>query len=253
MAGDVVVIEAETEEVAHRQQEQPRQHQGSGQQQRQYRRALPVTVLATATALVLGRPQDPRPHQQHLMEDQHEHRRYHIVHIAHGGIEHRHHIEGHRIPTHGCLWQCLAMAQQARHLHLCCQGTTGLRQPFGNSAVDQKVGGIAGIAQGDALALHQIPIEVVGNVQDPARLPGHHQLARFGQRMGSRHQLHLRRGIGHKFQLTGQLAAILVDHHHRLFPRQLMQIGLGIEERVEKHTAKQGQHDGAIRQQGPQL
>ena len=210
-------------------------------------------MLAAATALVLGRPQDPRPHQQHLMEDQHEHRRHHVIHIAHGGVEHRHHVEGHRIPAHGRLWQRLAVAQQPRHLHLRGESATGLRQPFGNGAVDQKVGGITGIAQGDALAQHQIPIEVVGDVQDPARLPGHHQLARLGQRIGPRHQLHLRRGIGHKLQLTGQLTAILVDHHHRLFPRQLMQIGLGIEKRVEDHPAKQGEHDGAIRQQGAQL
>ena len=202
MTSDIVVIEAEAEEVAHRQQEQPRQHQSSGQQQRQHRRALPVTMLAATAALVLGRPQDPRPHQQHLMEDQHEHRRHHVVDVAHGGVEHRHHVEGHRIPAHGRLWQRLAVAQQPRHLHLRGESAAGLRQPLGNGTVDQKVGGITGITQGDALAQHQIPIEVVGDMQDPARLPGHHQLPRFIQRIGPRYQLHLRRGIGHKLQLA---------------------------------------------------
>ena len=61
------------------------------------------------------------------------------------------------------------------------------------------------------------------------------------------------RRIGHELQLAGELAAILVDHHHGLFPGQLVQVGLGVEEGVEEDAAKQGQHDGAIRQEGAQL
>ena len=125
--------------------------------------------------------------------------------------------------------------------------------PLGYGAVDQEVRGVAGITQGNALAQHQIPVEVTGNVQYAARLAGQHPLPRLCQAVDPSHQFHLGRRIGHELQLTGELAAVIVDHHHSLFARQLMQIGLRIEEGVEEDAAKQGQHDGPVRQQGAQL
>ena len=163
---------------------------------------LPVARLAALAALVLGRPQDAGAHQQHLMQDQHEHRRHHVVHIAHGGVEHRQHVERHRIPAHGGLRQGLTVAQQSGDLHLGGQGAARLGQPLGNGAVNQEVGGIAGIAQGDALALHQIPIEVAGNVQNAAAQPRQQQRTSLIQAARPRYQFYLRRGIGHELQLT---------------------------------------------------
>ena len=252
-AGYAVIVEAEAEEVGHRQHEQPPHHQGAGQQQRQHGRLLPIAVLPSPASLVLGRPQNAGAHQQHLVQDQHEDRRHHVVHIAHGRIEHRHHVEPDRIPAHGSLGQRLAVAQQPGHLDLSGQGAARLGQPLGDGAVNQEVRGVAGITQGDALAQHQITVEMTGNVQYAARLAGQQPLPRLCQAVDPSHQFHLGRRIGHELQLTGELAAVIVDHHHSLFARQLMQIGLRIEEGVEEDATKQGQHDGPVRQQSAQL
>ncbi|MNC52858.1 hypothetical protein D3C75_1022290 [compost metagenome] len=94
---------------------------------------------------------------------------------------------------------------------------------------------------------------MTGNVQYAARLAGQHPLPRLCQAVDPSHQFHLGRRIGHELQLTGELAAVIVDHHHSLFARQLMQIGLRIEEGVEEDATEQGQHDGPVRQQSAQL
>ncbi|MNC62335.1 hypothetical protein D3C75_1123490 [compost metagenome] len=94
---------------------------------------------------------------------------------------------------------------------------------------------------------------MTGNVQYAARLAGQQPLTGLCQAVDPSHQFYLGRRVGHELQLTGELAAIIVDHHHSLLPRQLMQIGLRIEEGVEEDAAKQSQHDGPVRQQGAQL
>ncbi len=188
--------------------------------------------------------EEGRADQQHLLQDQHERRRYDVARIAADGIEDR--LQQHVGRARGRKRRLdqAAVGARASRRELGREGADRGRDPVGGRPEDEEISGVGVDRNVHRQALEHVALRVGRNADHSEGLAAVERGLRLGDGIGAHHHADGAAGVQGLHDAAAELAQVVVDHGDRNLAQDLAEIGLRVIKAVE-HRPRDQQQEGA--------